>query len=172
MIPTISTIRKCDTETVYRHSCRVPMNIDRQMRFQPVDVEAMDSIWPILSLSPDRTCDFSYGGLLIWAPLLGYEYAIVHDTLFIRGRLEGDFSKNAFSLPVGKMPLHESIKMLSQWAAKHGEGLRLSAVPEHALPEIIAMYPRLVTELPDWADYMYDINALATLSGKKMAKET
>lgn len=170
MIPTISTILRRD-DIVCRHTCRSQVNVDRQLNFQPVDIEAMSRIWPVLSLSRGRTCDFSYGGLLIWAPLLGYEYAIVNDTLFIRGRFEGDFSKQAFSLPVGAMPLHESVRLLGQWTRKHGEGLRLSAVPEYALPEIVAMHPRLVTELPNWADYMYDITSLASLSGKKMAKK-
>lgn len=140
-------------------------------RFEAVDFEAMARIWPRLALSPGRTCDFSYGGLLIWAPLFGYEYAVLRDTLFIRGRLEGDLSIPAYSLPTGRMPLRESLHLLRDYARSRGESLRLSAVPEFALPEIMALDPASVVEQPDWADYLYDITALSTLKGKKMAKK-
>lgn len=154
-----------------RHMSRPQVNLDPQLRFKPVCFEAMKHIWPLLALSPSRTCDFSYGGLLIWAPLFGYEYAVTDNTLFIRGRLEGDFSKAAFSLPSGEMPLRESLRLLGRGARLRGESLRLSAVPEYALPEVMSLKPSRVVELPDWADYMYDITLLATLAGKKMAKK-
>lgn len=124
-----------------------------------------------MSLEAGRTCDFSYGGLLIWAPLFDYEYAICNDTLFIKGRLEGDMSKVAFSLPVGAMPLSRCVAMLRQWCDEHGEALRFSAIPEYALDAFSQLSPREVRPLPDWADYLYDIEPLATLSGKKMAKK-
>lgn len=139
--------------------------------FRPVTPEAMPLIWRYMSREVGRTCDFSYGGLLIWAPLFDYEYAVCHDTLFIKGRLEGDMSKVAFSLPVGAMPLSDSVAWLRHWCDAAGEALRFSAIPEYALDAFSALSPCDMRPLPDWADYLYDIEPLASLSGKKMSKK-
>lgn len=171
MTPAIPLALHTNSDVAVRHASRPQINLDPQLRFKPVDFEAMVHIWPLLALSPSRTCDFSYGGLLIWAPLFGYEYAVTDNSVFIRGRLEGDFAKTAFSLPAGEMPLGDSLRLLGRHARLQGECLRLSAVPEYALPEIMPLKPSRVVELPDWADYMYDITVLATLTGKKMAKK-
>lgn len=107
----------------------------------------------------------------MWADIFEYEYAIADDTLFIKGRSEDDMQSVAFSLPVGPKPLKESIAILRQWCEEHDMPLKLSAVPEYALSELIRMRPKKIEELDGWADYLYDLSRLATLSGKKMAKK-
>ena len=144
---------------------------EERLKFRPVTVEAMKEIWPILRQEPGRTCDFSWGGLLMWAPLFDYEYAIFGDTLFIKGKLEEDMHSLAFSLPVGAMPLHEAIEVLRAWCVRHGEPLRFSAIPKYATFAFNELEPQAVRELPDWGDYLYNIEPLATLQGKKMAKK-
>lgn len=139
--------------------------------FTPVTAVSMAQLWPYLQKEQGRTCDFSYGGLIMWEPLFHYEYAIYRDTLFIKGRLEGDMLSTAFSLPIGELSIGESVMQLKQWCNLHGEQLRFSAIPEYALPEFQKYNPSVIRELPDWADYLYDIEPLATLKGKKMAKK-
>ncbi|MCM1319062.1 MAG: phosphatidylglycerol lysyltransferase domain-containing protein [Muribaculaceae bacterium] len=139
--------------------------------FQPVTPEVMPSLWRYLIHEDGRTCDFSYGGLLIWTPLFGYEYAIYRDTLFIKGRLEGDMSKVAFFLPLGKLSVAESYEVLRRWCKSHNQTLRFSAIPEYVVDDYRMLGPSSITEQPNWADYLYEIEPLATLSGKKMAKK-
>lgn len=107
----------------------------------------------------------------MWADIFEYEYAIADDTLFIKGRSEDDMQSVAFSLPVGSLPLKESISRLRRWCLEHDMPLKLSAVPEYAINELIRMRPKKIEELDGWADYLYDLSRLATLSGKKMAKK-
>lgn len=172
MIPTISACTKTVGEQGRRlHIPGSLLRCEPGLSFRSVTLEAMPLLWRYMSLEGGRTCDFSYGGLLIWAPLFDYGYAICNDTLFIKGRLEGDMSKVAFSLPVGAMPLPRCVAMLRQWCDAQGEALRFSAVPEYALDAFSLLFPREVRPLADWADYLYDIEPLATLSGKKMAKK-
>lgn len=140
-------------------------------KFTPVTRESMAEIWPILSREAGRTTDFSYGGLLMWVDYFKYEYAIVNDTLFIKGLVENDVTTPAFSLPVGAMPLAESVAMLREYCQHEGLRCEFSAVPEYAMEEMRLLNPTSEEELSDWSDYLYDALPLATLSGKKMAKK-
>lgn len=140
--------------------------------FLSITPESMNVIWPYLQQECGRTCDFSYGGLLMWEKLFHYQYAIHNETLFIKGKLESDMSRTAFSLPIGKEGLGECIKLLRRWCEYHGEEqLRFSAIPEYAIDVFSQHLPSVIKEQPAWADYLYDIIPLATLSGKKMAKK-
>lgn len=171
MLPTISTCVKTNTDLLDRHVPRTLAHSRNELTFRAVSPETMPLIWRYLIYENGRTCDFSYGGLLIWTPLFDYEYALYHDTLFIKGRLEGDMSKPAFSLPLGALPLNKSVECLRRWCDAHKQSLRFSAIPEYMLEEFEALHPVSVRQQPDWADYLYRIEPLATLSGKKMAKK-
>lgn len=139
--------------------------------FKGITPDNIEDVWRLSQTEEGRTCDFSYGGILMWADIFEYEYAIADDTLFIKGRSEDDMKSVAFSLPIGSLPLKESISRLRRWCQEHDLQLKLSAVPEYALSELICMRPKKIDELDGWADYLYDISRLATLSGKKMAKK-
>lgn len=144
---------------------------ESQIEFRQIRHADMDMIWPYLMREEGRTTDFSYGGLLMWVDCFQYEYAIVNDTLLIKGVLENDLSKPAFSLPVGKMSIADSIGLIRRYCARHGLRPELSAVPEYAVDEIRNLGIVDIEELADWGDYLYDAHTLATLSGKKMGKK-
>ena len=171
MTQTISACNKIYGDIKKRHVPAFMLNETAELQFKPVTTEAMPLIWRYLSCEPGRTCDFSYGGLLIWAPLFDYQYDIYKDTLFIKGRLEGDLSKYAYSLPVGNLPLEQCISLLRAHCLRGGETLRFSAIPEYAVDDFRGCGAAGIRPLPDWADYLYDIEPLATLTGKKMAKK-
>ena len=139
--------------------------------FKKITPQDMPEIWKYLQSEPGRTTDFSYGGVLMWVDYFNYEYSICNETLFIKGAVENDLSKPAFSLPVGKLPLYESIKLLKEYCDFHNIDLEFSAVPEYALGDMKALSPSMVEELADWGDYLYDASPLATLKGKKMSKK-
>ncbi len=139
--------------------------------FKPVTEESMKEIWPLLKQEKGRTTDFSYAGVLMWVDFFKYEYSIYKDTLFIKGVVESDLSLPAFSLPVGKLPLKESIELLKEYCEAHNLELEFSAVPEYALEEMKSLNPRRVEPLTDWGDYLYNAAPLSTLVGKKMSKK-
>lgn len=139
--------------------------------FKPVTHAAMKEIWPYLALEKGRTTDFSYAGVLMWVDYFKYEYVIYDDTLFIKGVVENNTSLPAFSLPVGKLPLKESVELLREYCDAHDLTLEFSAVPEYAVEEMRTLSPLRVEPLNDWGDYLYDAQMLATVSGKKMSKK-
>ncbi len=141
------------------------------LKFKTITSEAMKDIWPYLLLEEGRTTDFSYAGILMWVDLFRYEYDIYNDTLFIKGSLESDFSRCAFSLPIGCHPLEESLQLLRDYCESEEMPLEFSAIPEYALPEFEKCSPRNIELLEDWGDYLYDAESLAFLHGKKMGKK-
>lgn len=160
-----------DTSIMTRTAPAAAAVSNPHLLFRKITPANMGQVWELARTEPGRTCDFSFGGILMWCDLFDYQYAIVRDTLFIKGRSEEDMQSVAFSLPVGKLAPRQSIPLLKQWCDARGERLRLSAVPEYALEDILALEPAGVRELDGWGDYLYDIDMLATLSGKKMAKK-
>lgn len=139
--------------------------------FKPITLNSLSEIAPYLPQQSYRTCDFSIGGIYMWVDYFGYEYAICHDTLFIRGGEEDHLQNTAFAVPVGALDLKESIPLLGAYCRQHGQPLILSAVPEPAAQTIAELYGCPVTELPDWGDYLYRASDLATLVGHRFNKK-
>ena len=85
--------------------------------------------------------------------------------------MENDTDTPAFSLPVGKLPLKESLEKIRSYCRNHNIPAVLSAVPEYALEELEEAGISSINPLDDWGDYLYDAEKLSTLSGKKMSKK-
>ncbi|MDE6458118.1 MAG: hypothetical protein K2L31_05910 [Muribaculum sp.] len=55
------------------------------IKFKPLTINAVAEIAPLLEYAKSRTCDYTLAGLLMWADYFKYEYAIIDNTLFIKG---------------------------------------------------------------------------------------
>lgn len=139
--------------------------------FRKITHADMPLIWRYLEQEKGRTTDFSYGGVFMWVDFFNYEFAIHDDTLFIKGLVEDNRELPAFSMPVGNLPLAESVSLLRDYCNQNGIRLEFSAVPEYALPEFQTLNPSEVLPLDHWSDYLYDAETLAYLHGKKMGKK-
>ncbi len=142
------------------------------LRFRKITAADVDKIYDLLSrYSTAGTCDYSVGGIMMWVDYFKYSFAIVYDTLFIKGMSEEDGTKPAFAVPVGAMELKDSVALLREYCADNHIALRFSAVPEEMLPQLAAIGLDRTESLDDWSDYVYDIESLATYSGKKYSKK-
>ncbi|MBD5357967.1 MAG: DUF2156 domain-containing protein [Bacteroides sp.] len=139
--------------------------------FKKITPADMPLIWSYLSKESGRTTDFSYAGVLMWVDYFNYEYTIYKDTLFIKGVVENDVSTPAFSLPIGELPLKESVELLKEYCDNKNIRLEFSAIPEYVMGEMRKLNPIMIEELTDWGDYLYNAEPLATLKGKKMSKK-
>ena len=142
-----------------------------KLDFKPITREDIATLRPLLTAHPFRSCDFTVGGVFLWAGYFQYSWCVVENTLFIKGFPVNGGSTPAFSLPLGAMPLDESLGLIRDHCKAEGIGMELSSVPEEALPLLIDEGAVHIEGLNDWADYVYDPQALATLSGKKLAKK-
>lgn len=141
------------------------------LNFQPVSKTAMTEIMPYLNLENERSCDFSYGGVLMWTDLYQYEYAIEASTLFMRGIHPDNPNCHAYTFPLGKMELSQALTLLKSHCEKSGEKLEFSSVPPEAKDVLVKAGAREVEEQTALGDYIYSAEALATLKGKKMSKK-
>lgn len=165
MRPSLFTPSTCVSPR--RHSVRSAGCLD----FRQMTVADLPEILPFLQKAPWRTCDFTAGGMLMWVDYFRYSFCIVDGTLFVKGLAEDDVSLPAFSMPIGQMPVDRAVALIREYCRANAVEPRLSAVPEEALPLLMPLNPKSVTELTDWADYLYDAVSLATLSGKKLNKK-
>ncbi len=142
------------------------------LQFKEITLESLPEIYPYLLRSQSRTCDFTVGGIYMWIDYFDYRYCIIDDTLFIMGRLENDRRKIAFSLPVGRLPLQESVRLIVEYCEANGLCPSMSAVPVDAVEPLQSLYPMArIEELPAWGDYLYVAESLATLVGHKYNKK-
>lgn len=141
------------------------------LKFKKITLADLPEINRILQESKSRTCDCTIGGIFMWIDYFDYSYCIYRDTLFIKGVSELYPNKPAFSLPLGKMDIAHAIDLLKQYCNENKFELRFSAIPEDRLAEFRSVGVRDTEQLVDWGDYLYDIQKLATLSGKKMSKK-
>ncbi len=142
------------------------------LRFQKITLSSLQEIYPFLLQAQSRSCDFTIGGIYMWIELFDYRYSIFKDTLFIMGRLEDDRRIVAFSVPVGQLPIAESVALIVEYCHANGLCPNLSAVTDDALRSLRVLYPECsVTELTDWGDYLYSSKSLATLVGHRYNKK-
>ncbi|MDD2962205.1 MAG: phosphatidylglycerol lysyltransferase domain-containing protein [Muribaculaceae bacterium] len=145
--------------------------IEESLHFEDFTIDSISHILPYLKDFESNTCDFSIGGIYMWIDYFKYKYCIVNDTLFIMGREEDDTSKVAFSVPVGAMPFRQAIELVRRYCEQNKLPMVFSAVPDAYLERFKSLSPRLISDLPHWADYLYSAQELATLSGKKFSKK-
>lgn len=142
-----------------------------ELKFKPIALEDIEIIRPYLENSHTRSCDYTIGGLLIWKDLFRYEYSIYDDTLFIKSLSEDGSGRTAFLRPIGRLPLEESIEILRCYCSDNNIDLLFTAIPEEYLDDFVMRSPFHINELYDMADYIYDANSLATLTGKAYNKK-
>lgn len=121
-----------------------------------------------MELTDSRTCDYTLGGVVLWAGLFDYTIAEKNDTLFIRGGREDNLSVPAYSLPLGSGNFGEAIAGLRQ---SEGSPIWFSAIPEDRLHLFSNMQGRVLPLGAEWSDYLYDINQFDTLEGNAMKKK-
>lgn len=141
------------------------------LSFKPVTADSIPAIKKILSKSGSRSCDYTVGGIVMWTSLFDYQYCIVQNTLFIKSLSEDGSGRTAFLFPAGDMPAQRKIELLRSYCRHEGIPLLLTAVPEDIMDSLRPFAPASITELTDWADYIYDATALASLTGKAYNKK-
>ena len=155
-------------------SCaQVATRLDTDLRFRPVTLADIPLINGLLQTAISRTCDYSIGGIFMWIDYFSYEYCVFEDTLFIKGRTENRRAETAFMLPVGALPLNEAVALVMDYCRAKNLTPVFSAVPDDRLEALLDIVGEEaeVEELSDWADYLYDIHSLASLSGKHLGKK-
>lgn len=114
-----------------------------------------------------RSCERTFVNVFLWCRFYHVEFAVVEDALVFKSEDEG----LAFSYPAGE-PAHvkNALEVLMQYAKEHSVPFVLYNVTPNYFAQLNEWYPDRfqITYDEDIADYVYESEKLATLSGKKL----
>ncbi len=68
----------------------------RALTFRPITAADFGRIGRYRGLTDSQTCDYTLGGVVLWADCFNYQIAEADDTLFIRGGPEDDLKIPAY----------------------------------------------------------------------------
>lgn len=155
----------------FRPKDSVAVSLRRLTMFAPLTPASISEIKPFLDDAPSRSCDFTVGGLLLWAPYFNYTYAVIDGMLIVKGVSEIDRLTTAYLPPIGAGPIDSSLEVIKEMSEREGVSPLLTAVPEELLPVVMRAGATSVEELRGFDDYLYRAPVLAALTGRKMAKK-
>ena len=119
-----------------------------------------------LSHAHSMNCEYTFGNIFVWRT--AYVTCICHykDFLLIRYGRGADI---AYSPPVGTGDFADAVRVLQQDAAENGVTLRLLGVTASYKELLEADFPGKFnyTYSDDYNDYIYSVEKMANLSGKK-----
>lgn len=140
------------------------------MNFTPFNTDNIAEVKRMLDKQTFRTCDYTIGGIYMWANYFHYEYLTENDTLYMRGT-DTETGLHAYFLPIGTLPYSKSLPRLQQICIEAGDPhLHLTLIPESELGKMDIDTSKAVPR-DTWADYLYESDKLATLEGHKLNKK-
>ena len=131
---------------------------------QPSDKAWVDAL---LAQADYRGCDYNFTNLFVWSRAYGQEIAQVNG--FLVTHLCGRMGCS-YMYPAGSGDLAAAIDILAREADERRQRLRLVCLTTRQMEELDRLMPgRFAYEADrDGFDYLYDIDRLADLTGKKL----
>lgn len=111
-------------------------------------------------------CDFTFGNIYVWSTEYSTKICRYND-FFICSWGKG--AEMNYSVPVGSGDFNGAVSALIDHTARLGMPLRFYGVTEHYQQMLEEAFPSKFTfnYSDDYGDYIYDVQKMATLSGKK-----
>lgn len=135
-------------------------------QFKKITIEDKAILTEYLSLRKYRACDFSIGNLILWSDVYNTQFAVSEDNLFIK------FVENNieyFTFPAGKGDLKQAFEWMFDYCREHDLEFKMNVVEPSMFEEIEKLYPGMfeISYQRNNADYVYNVEDLKNLSGKK-----
>lgn len=136
------------------------------MEFKTPTLEDKEELDYYLTQDSTRSCDFNTANVILWNRFYDMTYAII-DGLFVAHTEE---EGGSFSFPMGKGDKKKVLECLMKECKKQGVPFVLHGVTHEMEEEFLKMFGEIyeIEYDRDEADYIYDREKLATLSGKKL----
>lgn len=137
------------------------------INFQPPKLEDKPWVDALLAQADYRGCDYNFTTLYTWGP--AYRMEIAQAEGFFLTRLCGRMGCS-YLYPAGKGALDRIIRLLEADALERGAPLRLVCVTPDQMADLEALFPGgfTFTGDRDGYEYLYEIDRLAELGGKKL----
>lgn len=146
--------------------------MNMNLKFKPVTAEDIAKIIPFFGLRPDKTCESVFLDSFLWRDYYHIQYTIYEEKgLLWKMEQEG---KTYTSIPSCRQEdLPELLGIMKDYFNQVlGEPLRIYLADEESL-EFLKLDPAefSIEEAVDLKDYLYDGEAMRTLSGRKLHKK-
>lgn len=135
--------------------------------FTPLNLRDKEKFDRYLMGEQERGCEYSFANLFLWGR---QKAAFLDDNLLLYSKYNG---RSVYPFPVGSGDRKQALEDLMQDADSRGIPFRLSGVTEPDFKFLEQIYPGQFRFFPDRNsyDYVYDIDDLAELKGKKFQKK-
>ena len=124
-----------------------------------------DLINGYLKYADSRSCELTFGNIYLWSRFYETGFAIVEDTI-VFGEVDGVYS---YSFPVGPGDLKKAVDALMAHCRENNAVFQLHNVTGEEFEKLEELYPGRfeIAYEREYADYVYETEKLAKLSGKK-----
>ena len=135
--------------------------------FECPQFEDRQWVQPLLDAEGSPCCEYNFSNIYLWSRAYPQKIARAGDRLLVR--IEGKLGLS-YLYPAGKGPLAPAVAALAADAAAQAVPLTLVCVTEGQRAALGGACPGMFSfeEDRDGFDYLYDINRLADLPGKKL----
>lgn len=144
------------------------MDGSMEIEFKKPQLEDKEIISHYFRTYASRSCDRTFINGYLWARFYHAGWAIVEDTLVFRDIVDGEWS---YSYPAGtKENVKKALLAMEEYTDVQGHELYLHGVTREFEAELNELFPgKYQVEYDrDLADYVYESEKLALLSGKKL----
>lgn len=143
-----------------------------ELDFTPVSLESRAEILPFLAKESYQISDITFGNLFIWKHAREISYAICGGSLIIQTCYAGQTPYFFFPIGGDEPSKIHALKSIESHAISHGFPLHFASVESRNLALLQRTFPHLhVESTPDRFDYVYSVEELITLSGRKFHKK-
>ena len=135
--------------------------------FRCLDPADRQWVLPLLAAEGEMGCEYNFDNIYLWSRAYPQKLSRLGDRLLVR--IQGSLG-TCYLYPAGSGPLAPALDALSQDAAAHGAPLTLVCVTAAQRQALEGQFPGRFSfqEDRDGWDYLYDVNRLADLPGKKL----
>ena len=138
-----------------------------ETQFRRMKLDDRDKLHFYFQKYPSRSCERTFANILLWSRHYPVTYAIIENTLVFRSKEEVE----AFAYPLGEPEdVKRALDYLKAYTEERQEPFILYMVTEEQYAQLEEWYPDRfeIAYDRDSADYVYEAEKLATLSGKKL----
>lgn len=131
--------------------------------FRPVSVNDKDLYNKFKDFTKDRGCECTFANLILW----GEQSIAVYDNILLRfSYYQGHYS---FAFPIGDGDKKSAVKAIMEDAKERGINCSFFGVYKEDTTLLESLFPEKFAFIKsrDSFDYVYDINSLADLKGRK-----
>ena len=135
--------------------------------FESPQFEDRQWVLPLLAAESSLACEYNFANIYLWSRAYPQKIARLNDRLLVQ--IQGSLGL-CWLYPAGSGPLAPAVDAIAADAAAHGVPLTLVCVTQDQRAALEEACPGRFAfeEDRDGFDYIYDINRLADLPGKKL----